>query len=76
MNFPAQFLERLDISFLSGEFIAHLLFFLIALFTLILSLVLFFHWRKYGLGGGVLAITELVYLGVSLFLLTTAFFAI
>lgn len=60
----------------SGEALGHLVFFLMAGFTAVISLILFFHWRRYGLGGATLAFTELVYLAVSVALLTVAFLAL
>ena len=42
--------------------IADLIFFLAAAFAGVTSIILFFHWKKYGMGGKVLALTELVYL--------------
>ena len=60
----------------SGNTLADLVFALAALMALIFSLVLFFHWRKYGMGGKVLATMEVFYLvGVVLFL-ATAFLAL
>ena len=53
--------------------IPDLLFFIMAGFAAVISIILFFHWRKYGMGGAVLAITEIIYLAVALLLLTTAF---
>ncbi|MFA6269933.1 MAG: hypothetical protein WC657_01865 [Candidatus Paceibacterota bacterium] len=60
----------------SGEALADLLFFVMAAFTAGVSLVLFFHWRRYGMGGSKLAFTELIYLVVAVALLATAFFAL
>lgn len=60
----------------SAQGIASLLFFLAAAFTAVTSVILFFHWRKYGLGGTILAIIEFVYLGVSAALLLFAFFSL
>lgn len=60
----------------SGEAIADLVFFLIAGFTAVISVVFFFHWRKYGLGGTMFALAEFVYLGVSVVLLAIAFFSL
>lgn len=60
----------------SGQAVAHLAFFLMATFTAVVSLILFFHWRKYGMGGAILALTELIYLAVSGVLLAVAFYAI
>ncbi len=75
MDFPNKIISAIDFSLFSKEFITHAIFWLIAAFAALLSLILFFHWRKYGQGGPVLALTELIYLGVSVFLLTTAYFA-
>jgi len=76
MGFPDKIISAIDFSFFSKQFVTHAIFWLVAAFTALLSLVLFFHWRKYGQGGGVLAVTELIYLGVSILLLTTAYFAL
>ncbi len=53
--------------------LAHLVFFLVALVVAIFSLIFFFHWRKYGMGGKVLALTELCYIVVAVGLLALAF---
>lgn len=55
---------------------ADLLFFTAAFFAAVVSLVLFYHWRRYGFGGTALALTELVYLVGCVVLLSTAFFAL
>jgi len=60
----------------SSESFASLVFFVMAALTAIVSVIFFFHWRKYGMGGIILAITELVYLGVAATLLGVAFFGI
>jgi hypothetical protein len=60
----------------SAKGAADLLFFIAAFFAAVVSLVLFYHWRRYGFGGAALAITELVYLTGSVLLLSTAFFAL
>lgn len=76
MGFP-QFPSGIGdkISF-SGEVVADLLFFLCTLVAALASIIMFFHWRKYGMGGPVLAITEVVYISVSAVLLATAFFSL
>ncbi len=61
---------------ISGAALADLIFFAMAAFTAICSLVLFFHWRKYGMDGATFAFAELVYLTVSAALLAAAFFAL
>jgi hypothetical protein len=68
--------ETINLSFLSADAFASLAFFLSATFVLIVTLVMFFHWRKYGLGGPVLALVEVVYLSVSAVLLAVAFFSL
>jgi hypothetical protein len=60
----------------SSRALADISFFAMALFAAVMSAILFFHWRKYGMGGATLALTELVYLAVSVSLLAIAFFAL
>ena len=67
------FLGFLDKVSFSSEAFASLVFFVIAVVTAIVSVVFFFHWRKYGMGGKVLALTEGVYLVVAALLLVAAF---
>lgn len=73
MDFPFAIIS--GISFTSEGF-AHLVFFVMALATAVISVILFFHWRKYGMGGKVLAFTEAAYLAGAVLFLVTAFFAI
>lgn len=67
------FISQIDFSF---ALLSKLVFAIIALLALIMSLVLFFHWRRYGMGGIVLGITETVYLVVTVLLLGSAFFSL
>lgn len=60
---------------ISGTALADLFFFVMTLFAAVMSVILFFHWRKYGMGGKVLALTELLYLLISVALLISAFLA-
>ncbi len=73
MNLPFSIVSK--VSFSSANF-ALLVFFLIALVTCVMSVIFFFHWRKYGMGGKVLALAEFGYLGVAVWLLVTAYFNI
>lgn len=64
-------------SIFNPKSIGHLIFFLAALFTLVTSGILMFHWKKYGVGGGVtLALTEVTYLIVVVALLATAYISL
>ncbi len=56
--------------------LAELIFYLATLFVGVVSGILFFHWRKYGLSKSVIAVTEVVYLLVCVLLVGTAFFAL
>lgn len=58
---------------ISGESIANLGFFLVALFAGVASTILLFHWGKYGLGGKLLKAMEALYFGVAILLLGVAF---
>jgi len=74
MELPFDFVTK--VSFTASGF-AHLVFFVMAALTAIVSVVFFFHWRKYAVGStGVIAITEVVYLAVSVVLLGVAFFSL
>jgi hypothetical protein len=61
---------------LTGKSLADLVLFLVSAFTAIVTIILFFHWKKYGMGGASLAFMELIYLVVSAVLIVTAFMAI
>jgi len=71
-----EFIPNIFGKMFSGEALADFIFFLIAGFTAVISVVFFFHWRKYGMSGAVFAIAEFVYLGVSATLLAVAFFSL
>lgn len=73
MDFVESFLGSLHFSV---EFFADLFFFLSAAFVGVASLIMFFHWKKYGMGGPVLALAEVVYLSGAAVLITIAFFSI
>jgi hypothetical protein len=49
------------INHFSGEAIIDLIFFLTLTFTAGASAVMFFHWKKYGMGGKTLALAEILY---------------
>jgi hypothetical protein len=70
MNLPADFISKLHFS---GVAIADLLFSLLALFTAIISLVLFFHWRRFAVGGVWLTFMEVIYLAGAALLLLMVF---
>lgn len=60
----------------SSYMIAYIVFCIVAVIAIIFSIVFLFHWRKYGMGGVVLAFMELLYLVVAAALLLVAFFSI
>lgn len=68
------------IPFLSFSFstatLARLAFYLVVLFVGITSAILFFHWRRYGLSKGVIAVTETIYFSVCVLLVGAAFLAL
>lgn len=72
MEYLPNIFGRLSIS---GTAVADLFFFVMTLFAAVMSVILFFHWRKYGMGGKTLALAELLYLTVSVALLVVAFLA-
>lgn len=59
---------------LSKHLLASFLFFIVAIFVAITSAILFFHWKKYSMGGKVMAFTEVLYIVVCVCLLSVAFF--
>ncbi|OHB14743.1 MAG: hypothetical protein A2431_00195 [Candidatus Zambryskibacteria bacterium RIFOXYC1_FULL_39_10] len=61
---------------LSGKSVSDLILFLVAAFTAIASLVMFFHWRRYGMGGATLALMEIVYVVVAVMLIVVAFLSL
>lgn len=71
-----KFLEGiLNIDFsLAG--LADILFYTVLTIVLVVSIILSFHWRRYGLSKAVFAITEIIYLVVCVTLLTVAFFSL
>ena len=73
MNFPINFFPQISFT---GEAIADILFLVISGFTAIISAILFFHWKKYGMGGASLAFAEVVYIVGAVSLIAIAFFAL
>ena len=61
---------------IDGLRIAELVFTLSIVVAGIFSVVLFFHWRKYAMGGALVAAVEAAYLLVSVLLISVAFFSI
>lgn len=55
---------------------SYFIFTLVSVFALAATIVLFFHWKKYGMGGAAITLAETVYLAVSASLLAIAFFSI
>lgn len=56
--------------------ISGLVFSLVTVFVAVVSIVLFFHWRRYGISKAFFAFVEVVYLGVCAILLSIAFFSL
>lgn len=73
MNLFTEILSRLNWSYGS---IAGLVFSLVTVFVAVISVILFFHWRRYGISKAFFAAVEVVYLGVSVLLLSAAFFSL
>lgn len=72
MKFPDNIL---NINFsLAG--LANILFFIVVVIVAVISIILSFHWRRYGLSKAVFAVTEIIYLLVCVILLTIAFFSL
>lgn len=61
---------------LSSKSIADFVLFIVAAFAGIASLVMFFHWKKYGMGGATLALMEIVYVVVAAILIVVAFLSL
>ena len=72
MNLP------IDLGFLelSAAAVADLIFFLVVGLVAVISAILFFHWRRFGLSKKVIALVEVAYLLVVVVLVATAFFSI
>ena len=70
MEYIPNILDKIS---LSGESVSDLVLFIVAAFTAISSLVMFFHWRRYGMGGAALALMEIVYIVVAVVLIVVAF---
>jgi hypothetical protein len=74
MNFPFDLINHVSISV---DSITHLIFFLVSGFVAVISAIFLFHWHRYMLGNKlILTITEFIYIGVCVILLTVAFFSI
>lgn len=73
MDFLPSIMEKI---FHSGKSFADLLFLATTIYTAVISTILFFHWKKYAMGGKFLATMEVVYLVFSAVFLATAFFNI
>ncbi len=57
-----EFLNKLFNISITGESVADLIFFFVSAFSLILTFILFFHWRRYGIGRIGISIAEIIYL--------------
>lgn len=68
LSFEIPFLENISI-----ELIANLVFFLVILFAGVISIIMFYHWKKYSFSGKSFIVAELIYLFVVVVLVTTAF---
>lgn len=64
----------LDLNF-NANSIAEFAFMLVAIFAVVSTLILFFHWQKYGMGSKGIWFAEISYVFVSLILLVTAFYS-
>ena len=73
MDLPFDFINKLSFSAVA---VGDLVFFLVTLVVAIVSVILFFHWRKYGLPDATFAFVEVVYLVGCVLLLAVAFFSI
>lgn len=60
----------------SSESVAELVLFLVAAFTAVVSIVMFFHWKRYGMGGAALAFMEVLYIVVSIVFIIIAFLSL
>ena len=59
---------------LNGRSILHIAFLVVVLFSAGASIVIFYHWKRYGMGGAKLALIETIYLTVAVILLSIGFF--
>lgn len=73
MYFFENVLNNININ--SGS-IASLLFLFVIIFVAIVSVILFFHWRRYGISKVFFAFVEVVYLGICAVLISVAFFSL
>lgn len=62
--------------FSSPDTLASAILFVVSAFAALISAAFVFHWRKYGMGGKVLALTEIIYLVVCALLISSAFLSI
>lgn len=56
--------------------LADLIFFLVVGLVALISIILYFHWKKYSLGGPLVAFMEILYVVVCVTLLATAFYSL
>lgn len=76
MSFPVDLSGNIFSLSFTGAALAHFAFFIISAFAATMSVVFFYHWKKYSRGGAVMAVAEISYVLVSIILLATAFFAL
>lgn len=61
---------------LSATSIASFIFWLVTFLVFVISLIMFFHWRKYSLSKKVIILTETVYLSGCFLFILLAFLAL
>ena len=68
LSFEIPFLENISI-----ESVASIVFFLVISFVAIISIIIFYHWKKYGFWNKTFIVTEIIYFSVLVVLVSTAF---
>jgi len=64
---------QVPLGMIDGQTTALLLFCFAVLVVIVASIVLIFHWRRFGMGGSVLSFMEFIYLAGAFSLLLLAF---
>ncbi len=67
-SFEIPFLKNISI-----ESVASIVFFLVIFFIGIVSIIMFYHWKKYGFLNKTFIVTEIIYFSVVVLLVSTAF---
>lgn len=73
---PPDFFQSINISFLTGRMVFFIILLVYAIFYLMVSSVLIYHWFKYGMKSSGIIVAQTLYIFVSVFLFAFAILAL